>query len=295
MASTVDVRPDAGERAGRTRWRGRRGLAWVFGGLGVAAVTGWAGLQVEPAPLPEADIGPQVEADEIPTVALPQGLPAPVARFYSALYGDRVPVVDSAVISGRGEMRISGITFPARFRFSHVTGQDYRHYIELTAFGRRVTAVNEWFVDGRARLELPVGVSEGPAVDQGANLALWAEAVWMPSVWITDPSVRWEPVDDTSARLVVPFGAEEEVLTVRFDPATDMLASMQSLRFKGEKDTAKTLWLNEASEWGVVHGHPVPLRTEITWGDEDSPWAVLRTENVRYNADLGTYIGAAGA
>lgn len=294
MASTVDVRPDADERSAPTRWRGRRGLAWVLGGLGVAVVTGWVGLRVEPAPLPEADVGPGVEADELPTVALPEGLPAPVARFYTALYGDRVPVVDSAVVSGRGEMRIAGITFPARFRFSHVTGQDYRHYIELTAFGRRVTAVNEWFVDGHARLELPVGVSEGPAVDQGANLALWAEAVWMPSVWVTDPAVRWEPVDDTSARLVVPFGDEKEVLTVRFDPDTGMLVSMESLRFKGDRDSDKTPWLNDASDWGAADGHIVPLRTAITWGDEDSPWAVLRTEDVRYNADLDTYVGADG-
>lgn len=294
MARTVEVHPETGERAGSSRSRGRRGLAWVLGGLGMAAVTGWAGLHVEPAPLAEADIGPDVQAGEVSTVALPEGLPAPVARFYTALYGDRVPVVDSAVISGRGQMRISGITFPARFRFSHVTGQDYRHYIELTAFGRRLAAVNEWFVGGHALLELPVGVSEGPAVDQGANLALWAEAVWMPSVWITDPAVRWEPVDDTGARLVVPFGDEEEVVTVRFDPETGMLASMQSLRFKGEQDTDKTLWINEASVWGVVDGHPVPRHTAITWGDEDSPWAVLRTEDVRYNSDLGSYIGAEG-
>ena len=109
------------------------------------------------------------------------------------------------MISGQGRLRVMGITFPARFRFTHIAGKNYRHYIETTFFGLPVMKVNEHYLDGRSRLELPFGVSEGPKVDQGANLALWTEAVWMPAVWVTDPRVRWEAVDEYSAVLVVPF------------------------------------------------------------------------------------------
>lgn len=272
------------------RRRVPRRLGYVAGGFAAALATGWLGLQVEPAPLPD----PPVTGGETTTVPLPTDLPEPVDRFYRTLYGEAVPVVTTAVISGRGTMRISGITFPARFRFSHVTGEDYRHYIELTVFGARLTAVNEWFLDGQARLELPFGVSEGANVDQGANLALWAEAVWMPAVWVTDPLVRWEPIDDASARLTIPFGDGHETFTVRFDPDTGLLSSMASLRFKGERDEAKTGWLNEAREWGRVDGHPVPLRAAVTWADEGSPWAELRTEQVLYEADLDDYMRRAG-
>lgn len=225
---------------------------------------------------------------------VPVGLPEPVERFYRNLYGERVPVVDSAVISGRGNMRIAGITFPARFRFSHVTGDAYRHYIELTGFGAPFMTVNEWFVDDHARLELPFGVREGPNVDQGANLALWAEAVWMPSVWITDPQAHWKHVDDTSALLTVPFGGQRETFTVHFDPDTGLLDRMQSLRFKNEADRTKTDWINEAPQWGQVDGHPVPTRATVAWANEVAPWADLQTESVIYNADLRGYIRQAG-
>ena len=192
-------------------------------------------------------------------------------------------------------MRVAGVTFPARWRFSHVTGSDYRHHIQLTVVGAPVMTVDEWFLDGHARLDLPMGVSEGANVDQGATLALWAEAVWMPAVWVTDPRVRWEPVDDTRARLVVPFGDAEESFTVTFDPVTRMLQTMESMRFRGEQDVDRTAWINHADDWGEVDGHPVPQHTSVTWADEGSPWARLRIESVLYNADLTDYVRAAGA
>jgi hypothetical protein len=34
--------------------------------------------------------------------------------------------------------------------------------------------------------------------------------------------------------------------------------------------------------------------TAVRWGDERSAWAVLRTEEVLYNADLSTYVRAEG-
>lgn len=261
----------------------------LLGTVTALVALGWLGLRIDPRPLPDADLEP----GDVTTIPVPDDLPAPVDRFYRALYGDEVPVIHSAVISGRGTMRVNGVTFPARFRFSHIAGHDYRHYIEMTVFGRRILAVNEWFLDGTARLELPFGVMEGPTVDQGANLALWAEAAWMPSVWLTDPRVAWGPIDATSALLTVPFGDDIEAFTVSFDPDTGLLTGMTSMRFKGEEDT-KTPWITEALEYDEVAGRPTALETTVTWADEGTPWAVLRTEGLLLNADLSDYIAVEG-
>lgn len=261
-------------------------------GILVALVgLGWLGLHVQPKPFPAY---PE-RTPPLRTVGLPADLSAPVARYYKAIIGERIPVIEPAVISGRGRLRIKGITFPARFRFTHIAGQGYRHYIEATLFGYPVMKVNEWYLDGKARMELPVGVIENePKIDMAANLSLWGEAVWLPSVFITDPRVRWEGVDDTTARLIVPFGDEEDAFAVTFDPQTGLMRTMEAMRYREATDGAKIPWRNEPLGWQSFHGITVPSPAATTWLDEGTPWAVWTIEEIVYNVDVAEYIKARG-
>lgn len=243
----------------------------------------WLGLQIKPAPFPAL---PKVtEAPE--TVPLPADLPSPVARFYRELYGDELPVIDSAVVSGRASMRIMGVTFPARFRFTHKVGQAYRHTIRLSFFGFPIMRVNETYLKGESRLELPFGVIEHERkVNQGANLALWSEAIWFPSLFVTDERVSWEAVDNATALLIVPFDDGFERFVVRFDPATGLIRLLESMRFKEAGSPEKTLWLNEVLAWDMFNDDRLPASAALTWLDEGTPWAVWKVEEVVHNADV---------
>ncbi|MDQ4077857.1 MAG: hypothetical protein M3220_16615 [Chloroflexota bacterium] len=263
------------ERAQRSKARKTvTKVVGIVGGVLVGVVAlGWAGLRVQPAPFP-AVAGPATPPETIP---LPAGLPAPVERFYRQTYGDQVPVIHTAVISGRGTMAPFGIALPVRFRFTHEAGSNYRHYIETTFFGIPFMKINEYYVDGKERMEMPWGVSENnPKLDQGGNLGMWAEAVqWMPALLLTDPNVRWEAVDDTTAWLVVPFGESEERFLTRFDETSGELLYAEAMRYKsGVGD--KTLWIN-----GI-------------WFDEGKPWFVVTDDNVVYNVDVDVSLSARG-
>ena len=252
---------------------------------------GWVGLHIKPSAF---SAYPQ-PALEIKTISLPQDLPAPVKRFYLQIYGENVPVIESAVISGRASLRLKGITFPGRFRFTHQAGQDYRHYIEVTLFGFPLMKINESYLDRKARMELPFGITENnPKLDQAANLGLWSESIWFPSIWITDPRVHWKPIDDNTALLVVPFNEETEQLIMRFNPQSGLPDFLESMRYKDPADDKKTLWLNQALKWNTFNGWTTLSIGALTWFDDGFPWAIFNVEDILYNADVREYVKAKG-
>lgn len=251
--------------------------------LAALILIGWIGLQVKPKPF-SMPLLPQTETKMMP---LPSGLPKPVERFYKTVYGDQIPVIDTVALTGRGRIRPFGIWFPARFIIVHNTGRDYRHYFEATFFGMPFLRVNEGILDGESFFESPMGTYyNDPNTNQGANLALWAEGGWFPSIWLTDPRVQWEAVDDNTALLHVPFEDQTETFVVHFNSETGLMDKSEVMRFKNPGDNEKILWITNTSEDGRI--------SYATWMDVGKPWAALEMEKIEFNVDVNEYIRARG-
>lgn len=260
--------------------------------LAVVALIGWLGLQIKPKPFfahPET-------TPELKTIPIPSDLPAPVERFYKTLYGAEIPVIETAVMKGRAFIAPFGVKLPARFVFVHNAGREYRHYIEATWFGIPFIRVNEGYLESESFFESPVGTYyNDPNTNQGANLAVWAEAGWFPSVWITDPRVRWQAVDDHAALLYVPFEDQEENFIVRFNPENGLIDTMEAMRFReaGEGKT-KILWITRNESGQTIPGNKLSAVGSATWMDQGKPWAIFTLEEVHYNVDVREYIQQRG-
>jgi len=260
--------------------------------VAVAFFLGWLGLQIKPrsfSPFPE-------KTPALKMIPLPAGLPAPVERFYKTVYGDEIPVIETAVIKGRAVISPFGFKLPARFLFVHTAGKDYRHYIEATWFGIPFIKVNEGYLDAQSFFESPMGdIYNDPSTNQGANLAVWAEAGWFPSIWITDLRVRWEPVDEKTALLYVPFEGEEENFVMRFNSETGLLDSMEAMRFRDSGSQAKKiLWITRNVPSKKIEGTQLDTVGNATWLDQGIPWATFTLEDVDYNVDVSEYIRQKG-
>lgn len=249
----------------------------------------WLGLKIQPQSFPSF----AGKTSEVQTIPLPTDLPKPVENFYRIVYGEEIPVIQSVVLQGQGIMKPAlNIPFPARFVFVHDAGKDYRHYFEATLFGIPILKVNEGYIDGASFFESPMGKNYDEAnANQGANLALWAEAIWFPSVWITDSRVHWEPVDAHTALLYVPYENEEESFIVRFNPETGLIDTMEAMRYRDiGQGQPKILWITNTEECQPFSSTLLCSSGSVMWLDQGKPWAYFTVEEIVYNADINSYI-----
>lgn len=242
---------------------------------------GWLGLRVSPRSRAPAVGIPRDRG----SVDLPAGLPEPVARHFQAIGGERLPVIETAVAWGTARMRIGGVWLPARVTSAYIPGQSFVRHMAITWLGMPILQGVDSYRDGEGMLAIGPFVSRGPEIDQGENLALWGEGVFMPTMLVRGPRVRWEPVDAISARLWVPFGSERDVCVVRIDPHTGLIGELTAERYRSPGEP-KQPWKVELANYRAFQGIAVPTRITVTWEREGRPWYVGTIDRVAYNVDV---------
>jgi len=225
---------------------------------------------------------------ELATVPLPSDLPAPVERYLNIIMGDQIPVIESAVIQGRGKSKISLIRMPVRFKGYYTSSREFYRYMEVTWYRLPILTGYEFYLKEGGIFQtqgiFTMDVTDN-RIKQGQNLIMWSEAVLIPSVFVTDQDIRWEAIDATSASLVVPFGEEEDSLLVRFDPVSGLITQMSGQRYHNQEEY-KSQWCVDYSDWKTYHDIMIPGQIAQSWEYENSPWSYMTIECVEYNVEF---------
>jgi hypothetical protein len=217
-------------------------------------------------------------------------LPEPVRRHFGETVGAVSPRLDTAVVWGRGRFQVRGVWIPHRYKTWYRAGDAYFRRIEGTFFTRPVMSGVDRYVHGQADFSL--GERIGPDVEgnQSQALVLWAEMVWMPSVLVQNPRIRWEAVDEYSARLVVPVGSESESLIAHFDPLTGRMTHLEGARLRPESGEQEP-WRMDLLAWKEFHGILLPEQISVAWGEGGSPWSYWTLDGVAYNVSVDDHLG----
>jgi hypothetical protein len=208
-----------------------------------------------------------------------EGLPPPVQRFFRTALRDGAPMIAAVTVTHSGT-----------FNMSDSGGEQWKPF---TSTQRVVTRRPGFVWDGRVQMLPGLAVhvhdayvaGEGilhPAIgglitladlrDSGGDVALgelmrfFAEAAWYPTALLPSQGVRWQAVDDTSARATMTDGAITLTLTFRFAAdgnVTSVRAEARGRTVQGQ--VIATPWEGVWSHHGERDGMRVPLTGEVAW------------------------------
>jgi uncharacterized protein DUF6920 len=228
------------------------------------------------------------------------GLPAPVERFFRAVLAEGQPLVAAATIEhagtfamGEGAPRWRPFTSHQRV-VTRRPGFDWDARIALVP-GLAVY-VHDAYVAGEGILQaallglLPVAdLRGGGEIARGELLRFLAESAWYPTALLPGQGVRWETVDDRSARATLADGAVSVTLLFHFqeDGPIDAIHAEARGRTVGSQ-VVPTPW--QGRFWGYAWrgGMRVPSDGEVAWLLPEGPRPYWRGRIARIDYDVAS-------
>ncbi|PSB20400.1 hypothetical protein C7B65_08150 [Phormidesmis priestleyi ULC007] len=203
-----------------------------------------------------------------------EGLPDPVQRFFRTVLKDGQAIVAMVNLSQQGQFNLSETEnqwspFTAtQLVTTQRLGFDWDARIQmapgLNAF------VHDTYLLGEGSLHASLlglftvaKIPSTPEANQGELLRFFAEATWYPTALLPSQGVRWEAIDDISARATLTDGATTVSLVFQFN-AEGAIATMRAEARYRDKLTAMP-WSGRFWEYSVRDGMLIPLEGEVGW------------------------------
>lgn len=212
-----------------------------------------------------------------------EGLPAPVQRFFLAALKEGQPMISAASVEHTGTFNM---------------GEDAENWKPFTSTQRVVTRrpgfdwdariamapglavhVHDAYVAGEGILRAALlglvtvmDVTGKPGVAEGELMRFFAEAAWYPTALLPSQGVRWQAVDDRSARATLTDG--DLALTMLFAFNDEGLIDTVSAESRGRMvagATVPTPWQGRFWSYETRDGMRVPLDGEVAWLIPEGP------------------------
>ena len=213
------------------------------------------------------------------------GLPAPVQRYlrFAGVVGR--PRIRTARVEQRGQMRVDPnqpwqplvaeehfAVFPIGFLW-HATVSSGLFSVEI----RDAYFAGYGEVLARLASFVPIAEARGPEIDEGALVRYLGEMVFFPTAFVDQ--VRWEPIDDESARLFLSDGELEVSAICTFDPTSGRMVNLLAERWRDEDGFfRKYAWSIPYDEYADYNGFLIPSGAAAIWHIDGEEFEYARFE-----------------
>ena len=207
-----------------------------------------------------------------------ESLPAPVQRYFRAVLKDGQPIIAIARFSHEGEFRMkesedrwtpftsnqiatarpAGFVWDARIRMAP----------GVTAFVHDAYLAGEGILHAEALGLVTVADLRGTsAAAQGELLRYFAETAWYPTRLLPSQGVRWEAMDDSTARGTLTDGGTTVSLEFLFNSEGLITSVNAASRYHGDVDGEPEFapWQGRFWAYEIRDGIRIPLEGEVEW------------------------------
>lgn len=205
-----------------------------------------------------------------------ESLPAPVARYLRLVLQDGQPIIRRARLRQEGEFLIRppegwrpfravqevatlppGFVWDATIRMAPGLGVKVRDGLVGEAGSMRASLLG---------LMTMVAVEGTPDIAAGALHRYLAEAVWFPTALLPSEGVRWEALDDSTARAHLSAGAVTVSLDFSFGPDGLVRTVFTDARLRDvDGRGVPTPWRGHWREFDRPAGWLIPIRGDVEW------------------------------
>lgn len=149
------------------------------------------------------------------------------------------------------------------------------------------------FKDGQGSMQIKlagllpvVNVADNSKINESTIQRYLGEIIWFPSAALSD-YIKWEPIDDYSARATMSYGGSAGSAVFHFD-SIGKLTKFVALRYRDIEDTNPTEWVATVKKYKNTNGINIPTKLEISWNLEDGifTWYKFEIYNVLYDDDI---------
>jgi hypothetical protein len=203
-----------------------------------------------------------------------EGLPDPVQRFFRVVLKEGQLIVAAVNLTQQGVFNMSETEAKwSPFTATQIVttqrpGFDWDARIQMAP---GVSAfVHDAYALGAGSLHASLlglftvaDVRDTPQAAQGELLRFFAEMPWYPTALLPSQGVRWEAIDNTSARATLSDAQTTVSLVFRFNPEGMIETMRAEARYRDKLTTMP--WSGRFWDYSVCNEMLIPLQGEVGW------------------------------